>query len=255
MSDDVISCSVSRRMDAVSTCSVSLVNYSAHKNGRYNGKICIGDRVYIGFIKNSQTIDAFTGRISQVPVIAFNESKFDFSAGDVIQDLQYIYWDPYSNEAQTRYSMTSASLQQWAATHGQEDCGIGIALRDFLCSDQGVCHLPEDAVKIYKFPAVEQTLQSIIDLCAKGRETWDDDGTLDDHYEDIYSLFFGDPVDTSSDSVLQGIDEDGDGVPDVDVSDGQDASGITNSTVSGSAKNIADVINIIVQGNNGAGGG
>ena len=255
VSDDVISCSVSRRMDAVSTCSVSLVNYSAHKNGRYNGKICIGDRVYIGFIKNSQTIDAFTGRISQVPVIAFNESKFDFSAGDVIQDLQYIYWDPYSNEAQTRYSMTSSSLQQWAATHGQEDCGIGIALRDFLCSDQGVCHLPEDAVKIYKFPAVEQTLQSIIDLCAKGRETWDDDGTLDDHYEDIYSLFFGDPVDTSSDSVLQGIDEDGDGVPDVDVSDGQDANGITNSTVSGSPQNICDAINKMVQGNNGAGGG
>lgn len=240
VSDDIISCSVSRRMDAVSTCSVSLVNYSAHKNGRYNGKICIGDRVYIGFIKNSQTIDAFTGRISQVPVIAFNESKFDFSAGDVIQDLQYIYWDPYSNEAQTRYSMTSSSLQQWAATHGQEDCGIGIALRDFLCSDQGVCHLPEDAVKIYKFPAVEQTLQSIIDLCAKGRETWDDDGTLEDHYEDIYNLFFGDPVDiSSSDSSLDGIDTDGDGTPDItDVSEPG-----SPSTVSGSYQNMADVIN------------
>lgn len=253
VSDDVISCSVSRRMDAVSTCSVSLVNYSAHKNGRYNGKICIGDRVYVGFIKNSQTIDAFTGRISQVPVIAFNESKFDFSAGDVIQDLQYIYWDPYSNEAQTRYSMTSSSLQQWAATHGQEDCGIGIALRDFLCSDQGVCHLPEDAVKIYKFPAVEQTLQSIIDLCAKNRETWDDDGTLDDHYEDIYNLFFGDPVDTSSGSVLQGIDEDGDGVPDA-VSK-SDRDGIVNPTVAGSLKNMCDAINIIVHGANGAKGG
>lgn len=256
VSDDVISCSVSRRMDAVSTCSVSLVNYSAHKNGRYNGKICIGDRVYVGFIKNSQTIDAFTGRISQVPVIAFNESKFDFSAGDVIQDLQYTYWDPYSNEAQTRYSMTSSSLQQWAATHGQEDCGIGIALRDFLCSDQGVCHLPEDAVKIYKFPAVEQTLQSIIDLCAKNRETWDDDGTLDDHYEDIYSLFFGQPADnTDSNNVLSGVDEDGDGVPDVDVEEGGTSDGIVRPTVSGSVKNIADAINIIVQGGGGAGGG
>ena len=240
----------------MSTCSVSLVNYSAHKNGRYNGKICIGDRVYVGFIKNSQTIDAFTGRISQVPVIAFNESKFDFSAGDVIQDLQYIYWDPYSNEAQTRYSMTSSSLQQWAATHGQEDCGIGIALRDFLCSDQGVCHLPEDAVKIYKFPAVEQTLQSIIDLCAKGRETWDDDGTLDDHYEDIYSLFFGQPADNAdSNNVLSGVDEDGDGVPDVDVEEGGTSDGIVRPTVSGSVKNIADAINIIVQGGGGAGGG
>ena len=255
VSDDVLRCSVSRRMDAVSTASVSLVNYSSFKNGRYNGIINIGDRVYVGFVKNGRTIDGFTGRISQVPVIAFNESTFDFSAGDVIQDLQYIYWDPYSAEAQTRYSMTSAALQDWAAQHGQEDCAIGIALRDFLCSDQGVCHLPEDAVKIYKFPAVEETLQSIIDLCTKGKENLSQD-QLESQYEDIYNLFFGQPVDNSdSNNVLSGVDEDGDGVPDVDVEEGGTSNGVVRPTVSGSVKNIADAINIIVQGGGGAGGG
>lgn len=251
VSDDVIRCSVARRMDAVSTASVSLVNYSSFKNGRYNGVINIGDRVYVGFIKNGQTIDGFTGRVSQVPVIAFNESTFDFSAGDVIQDLQYIYWDPYSAEAQTRYSMTSAALQDWAAKHGQEDCAIGIALRDFLCSEQGVCHFSEDAVKIYKFPAVAETFQSIIDLCTKGKEGWSQE-QLESQYEDIYNLFFGQPVDnTDSNNVLSGVDEDGDGIPDTDVEDG----GTVKSTVAGSVQNIADAINIIVQGGDGAGGG
>ena len=190
VSDDVRSVSVTRRLDGISTASFTLVNYSTYSSGRYNGVIHVGDRMHIAFIKDSQRIDAFTGRVYKVPVVAYNESSYTVECQDVIGDLKYIFWDPYSLAAQQRYMLSIDSISSKSADYAQtnnvgDDNGIGIMLNDFLTAENGVCHLPSDAVRIAAFPSTSETMQAIIRMTVRG------DVNTDAMLESVYTMLFG----------------------------------------------------------------
>ena len=190
VSDDVRSVSVTRRLDGISTASFTLVNYSTYSSGRYNGVIHVGDRMHIAFIKDSQRIDAFTGRVYKVPVVAYNESSYTVECQDVIGDLKYIFWDPYSLAAQQRYMLSMDSISSKSAEYAQtnnvgDDNGIGIMLNDFLTAENGVCHLPSDAVRIAAFPSTSETMQAIIRMTIRG------DVNTDAMLESVYTMLFG----------------------------------------------------------------
>ena len=190
VSDDVRSVSVTRRLDGISTASFTLVNYSTYSSGRYNGVIHVGDRMHIAFIKDSQRIDAFTGRVYKVPVVAYNESSYTVECQDVIGDLKYIFWDPYSLAAQQRYMLSMDSISSKSAEYAQtnnvgDDNGIGIMLNDFLTAENGVCHLPSDAVRIAAFPSTSETMQAIIRMTVRG------DVDTDAMLESVYTMLFG----------------------------------------------------------------
>ena len=187
ISEDVQSCSVSRQVNGASSATITLTNYSSYKNGRYNGLLHIGDRVHVAFIKDSFSIDQLTGKIAQVPVIAFNEGSFTFTVYDVIHDLSYIYWDPYAEDSLERYSLNADKLIRYAEQEGYNDSGIGIALKDFLSADDGVCHLPKDAVKIAKFPDTSETMQNIVNAAMQNA----DKTSIDQSAEELYVMLFG----------------------------------------------------------------
>lgn len=187
ISEDVQSCSVNRQVNGASSATITLTNYSSYKNGRYNGLLHIGDRVHVAFIKDSLSIDQLTGKIAQVPVIAFNEGSFTFTVYDVIHDLSYIYWDPYAEDSLERYSLNADKLIRYAAQEGYNDSGIGIALKDFLSADDGVCHLPKDAVKIAKFPDTSEIMQNIVNAAMQNA----DKTSIDQSAEELYVMLFG----------------------------------------------------------------
>lgn len=190
VSDDVRNVNVTRRLDGISTASFTLVNYSTYSSGRYNGVIHVGDRTHIAFIKDSQRIDAFTGRVYKVPVVAYNESSYTVECQDVIGDLKYIFWDPYSLAAQQRYMLSMDSISSKSAEYAEtnnvgDDNGIGIMLNDFLTAEKGVCHLPSDAVRIAAFPSTSETMQAIIRMTVRG------DVDTDSMLESVYTMLFG----------------------------------------------------------------
>lgn len=187
ISEDVQSCSVNRQVNGASSATITLTNYSSYKNGRYNGLLHIGDRVHVAFIKDSFSIDQLTGKIAQVPVIAFNEGSFTFTVYDVIHDLSYIYWDPYAEDSLERYSLNADKLIRYAEQEGYNDSGIGIALKDFLSADDGVCHLPKDAVKIAKFPDTSEIMQNIVNAAMQNA----DKTSIDQSAEELYVMLFG----------------------------------------------------------------
>lgn len=194
ISEDVQSCSVNRQVNGASSATITLTNYSSYKNGRYNGLLHIGDRVHVAFIKDSFSIDQLTGKIAQVPVIAFNEGSFTFTVYDVIHDLSYIYWDPYAEDSLERYSLNADKLIRYAAQEGYNDSGIGIALKDFLSADDGVCHLPKDAVKIAKFPDTSEIMQNIVNAAMQNA----DKTSIDKSAEELYVMLFGGHSSSSS---------------------------------------------------------
>lgn len=187
ISEDVQSCSVNRQVNGASSATITLTNYSSYKNGRYNGLLHIGDRVHVAFIKDSFSIDQLTGKIAQVPVIAFNEGSFTFTVYDVIHDLSYIYWDPYAEDSLERYSLNADKLIRYVKQEGYNDSGIGIALKDFLSADDGVCHLPKDAVKIAKFPDTSEIMQNIVNAAMQNA----DKTSIDQSAEELYVMLFG----------------------------------------------------------------
>lgn len=187
ISEDVQSCSVNRQVNGASSATITLTNYSSYKNGRYNGLLHIGDRVHVAFIKDSFSIDQLTGKIAQVPVIAFNEGSFTFTVYDVIHDLSYIYWDPYAEDSLERYSLNADRLIRYVKQEGYNDSGIGIALKDFLSADDGVCHLPKDAVKIAKFPDTSEIMQNIVNAAMQNA----DKTSIDQSAEELYVMLFG----------------------------------------------------------------
>lgn len=187
ISEDVQSCSVNRQVNGASSATITLTNYSSYKNGRYNGLLHIGDRVHVAFIKDSFSIDQLTGKIAQVPVIAFNEGSFTFTVYDVIHDLSYIYWDPYAEDSLERYSLNADKLIRYAEQEGYNDSGIGIALKDFLSADDGVCHLPKDAVKIAKFPDTSEIMQNIVNAAMQNA----DKTSINQSAEELYVMLFG----------------------------------------------------------------
>lgn len=190
VSDDVESVTVTRRLDGISTATFTLVNYATYSSGRYNGVIHIGDRMHIDFIKDTQHIEAFTGRVFKVPVATFQESTYTVECQDVVGDLKWIYWDPYSMKAQDRYLLKMDFIQQYTTAYAGnhnvgDDGGAGVLLYDFLTADEGVCHLPKDGVRVSAFPPVQGTVAEIV------RKTMRGNVDTDAMVESIYTILFG----------------------------------------------------------------
>ena len=219
VSDDVRSVSVTRRLDGISTASFTLVNYSTYSSGRYNGVIHVGDRMHIAFIKDSRRIDAFTGRVYKVPVVAYNESSYTVECQDVIGDLKYIFWDPYQRYMLSIDSISSKSAEYAQTNNVGDDNGIGIMLNDFLTAENGVCHLPSDSVRIAAFPSTSETMQAIIRMTVRG------DVDTDAMLESVYTMLFG-----GSTMFVDGDDVDNAIYDATDGEEGKDSTGSSGSS-------------------------
>lgn len=245
VSPDIQSVSVNRTMDAASTASVTLLNYTKYSGqwvkigdtGRYNDVIHVGDRCCIWFIKNGTVIQAFTGRVSKAPVAMFNESAYTFTAADCIQDLQYIYWDPYSAEAQAQYTMSTANVMLKA---GDADSGIGEMLTHFLSDKDGVCHFPKSAVKIYKFPKLTDNIKNIIDACSADVKDASDD-LYKEYTEQMYNLLFGGPEYASGSE--SGVTDESFGDKDAGTSNGVSKGLVTYGTSDNAAHAVKMLVN------------
>lgn len=180
VSDDVKSVSVSRRMDGISTASVSLLDYSTYSSGKYNGIIHVGDRVHIAYFKDTRRVDQFTGRVSKTPALMFQADDFAFSCEDCIADLNYIWWDPFSAKAYEKFNLQP--MQAYAEGKYNDGAG-GERLKSFL---KDVCGFPEKAIRIAKFPELDSILKAIIDI-AKGSN----DESPDALAAKLYDTLFG----------------------------------------------------------------
>ena len=178
VSDDVVNCRVTRRMDAVSTADVSLNNNASLRSGKYNGTINIGDRVSVAFLKNGVRVPQLVGRVDDVPIKSFQQSTFDFTVADIIEDFNYIYWDPYSNEAYQKYMLDSRALADET-----NDNGAGSRLYTFL---QDICSMDKSMIKIATFPGTEGTVKKILDMTVNDNQI-----DKDAEAEKMYNLFFG----------------------------------------------------------------
>lgn len=206
VSDDVQNVSVTRRLDAVSSASVTLNNYSSYSSGRYSGIINVGDRAHVSFYVQGQRVKQITGRVSRVPMMTFNEGAYKFTITDVIGDLQYIYWDPYSREAQDKYTGFKVFDQYgegFIESSGQ-DGGIGTVINSFL---QEVCGLPQGSVKVAKFPDLNDTVKNIIDAIIFKDDISQDQ--LEAEYQKYFDLIFGSGTDYDEDVSTDGSSNDG----------------------------------------------
>lgn len=183
VSDDVKSVSVSRRMDAISTANVSIVNYAGYKNGMYSNVIHVGDRVHVAYFKGSRRIDQFTGRVSKVPVVTFQKPTFDFTCQDCIADLNYIWWDPFSAAAYKKYTYDAYKLVNDSSSSAYTDSASGQRLNQFLME---VCKFPSNAVKIANFPNLTDITKAIIDIAKRNT-----DRDPNDMAAELYNMLFG----------------------------------------------------------------
>ena len=184
VSDDIINISVSHQTDAVSTCNLTLLNYSNAISGKYNGLLHVGDKIHVDYIMNGTVFPQFTGRLFTVPLLNLNTENYSITAQDCIGDMQWKWWCPYSQEAQEKYfTYNFTNIVQAANTLGEADSGMGNVLLDFL---ENVVGMPSSMVKIAAFPDLNNVMHNILKdtVC-------DHDTNLENEYEKIFTELFG----------------------------------------------------------------
>ena len=206
VSDDVISCTVTLRLNAVSTVSVSLNNYSNQISGRYNFLLAIGDKAHISFILNGTEYPQLTGRIFSAPLVSFDAASFQIEIQDCIGDLSWQFWCPYSMEAQQKYlTYNDQNIIEAAEELGEADSGMGNVLLDFM---ENVCRFPKGSIYIQKFPDLDNVMKNILKtiVCNK-------DPNAENEYEAIFMQLFGSLSNQSSSSAstVNGVSVDASG--------------------------------------------
>ena len=160
VSDDIINISVSHQTDAVSTCNLTLLNYSNAISGKYNGLLHVGDKIHVDYLMNGTVFPQFTGRLFSVPLLNLNTENYSITAQDCIGDMQWKWWCPYSTEAQEKYFTDNfTNIVQAANTLGEADSGMGNVLLDFL---QNVVGMPSSMIKIAAFPDLNNVMHNIL---------------------------------------------------------------------------------------------
>lgn len=241
VSDDVQNVSVSRRLDAVSTAEVTLNNYATYNTGRYNGIINIGDRAHVSFYVDGQRIQQITGRISRVPIQAFQEGAYKITISDAIGDLQYIYWDPYSQEAQDGFTGPQVFQVQddiFKYSASGSDNGIGVLINSFL---QKVCGFPDGSVKVAKFPDINNVVKNVVDAIIKGDVS---DSELESQYQMYFDMIFG--AGTSYPNDVAGDSDDNSGESRVDRVEASDSAKAIANMFGASSKDTANDWNTYV---------
>ena len=89
LSKDVVRGSVTRRVNAVSSASLTLNN----KRNRYTAKLSRMDRIVI-FLKRSKWDLVFSGYLTQVPALDVYPATCEIRAQCTLKRLMHTYWDP-----------------------------------------------------------------------------------------------------------------------------------------------------------------
>ena len=183
VSDDVVSCTVTLRLNAASTASVTLNNYSNQISGRYNFLLSIGDKAHISFILNGVEFAQLTGRVFDVPLVAFDSSDFTIQIQDCIGDLMWQFWCPFSTEAQNKYlTWNEENITEAAEELGQADSGMGSVFLDFM---ENVCRFPKNSIYIQKFPDLDNVMKNILKTIV-----CNNDPNAENEYEAVFMQLF-----------------------------------------------------------------
>ena len=203
VSGDVVKVTVTHRLNAVSTATVVLNNYSNRLGGKYNWTLHVGDQIYIALYANDTEFPQFTGRIFECPILAFEAESFTIECQDCIGDMQYELWCPYSVEAQkTWFGYNDQAIIDSAMIMNQNDSGEGNVLYGFL---QKVCGLGQNMIYIEKFPDEKNIMKNFLKetVCTTGRgDTQSFNSYSSKVFEQVFTDLFGtfNPSDDSSGS-------------------------------------------------------
>lgn len=96
VSDDIVTCSVSRKSSAVSDFGIDLQN----KQAKYNGVFSPMDKVTIFASKDGKKVRLLTGYITTVDRFTLYEQNFHIQGKCSLYQLERMYWDPQLYESQ-----------------------------------------------------------------------------------------------------------------------------------------------------------
>ena len=117
VSKDIISGSVRRITNGLSTASLTLNN----KDGRYTGSIERMDRIYIRAYKGEQSYGLFMGYLTTVPVFDAYPVNAVIEAQDTLKQIMHTYWDPTSPEALGRFIVDQRPIRQTVIPYNASD--------------------------------------------------------------------------------------------------------------------------------------
>lgn len=144
VSADVVSGSIVRRENAVSSASFQLSN----KDMRYNGLFERMDRVMI-YMKRVTMVQVFSGYLDSVPHKQLYGGIVNFRASCTLKRLMHTWWDPGLPASQALFNQRGINLSESVDGEGFADSGIGALLRDLMLEVGG---WTRDTVHIQEFP-------------------------------------------------------------------------------------------------------
>lgn len=111
VSDDLVSGTLQRRSDGVSTFQFTLSN----GNRKYDQVFTPNDRIVVQ-MKRVTWLPIFTGYLNSVPLVTVYPKDVNIEASCTLKRLQYWYWDAYAPETQ---NMVRAALSGPGASSGE----------------------------------------------------------------------------------------------------------------------------------------
>jgi hypothetical protein len=154
VTDDIIDCSITRKLNAVSTASLSLQN----RDNRYLELFKPMDRIAI-WLTRTQRMLAFTGYLDEATVFAVHPRPIKIEASCTLKLLQNTYFDPglpfmqqfFAENGHFLYDPSTGNLQDAELRFGNFDSkhGWAIALKAVLTKIGG---FPDDHVHITNIP-------------------------------------------------------------------------------------------------------
>ena len=196
VSDDVVECSVTKKLDASSTASASLNNYSNTLQGRYNDLFKPADTISMAYRINDTVFKQFAGYVTQAPQFAYDAANFKLQAMDIIGMLKYKLWAPASNEAISKFFEPFTTIVGDAQEMGINDSALGNVMMSFLME---VCGLSKNMIYIEKFPDLNDVMKNILkQCCLKG------DPSYEAEFQKVFEELFGDFLPSSGSSNASG---------------------------------------------------
>lgn len=155
LSQDVVSGSVQRVVDSVSTASVTLDN----RHRKYTKVLNRMDRIVISFRRDEQWIQCFSGYLTRVPELDLYPTTCTIQAECTLKSLLHTYWDPglpYVNQM-LRETLTN--------NRQTSDSGFGAMIAAIL---KEVAGWNPELIKIQDVPAPLKKLYT------EGESPWDE---------------------------------------------------------------------------------